>query len=57
MKAARASDGAGNEGAGVRRDRPSTTAGDIRIMGRLSGLPAVLRLESHLTMKKIKADG
>ncbi|MFC7908239.1 Lrp/AsnC family transcriptional regulator [Streptomyces nigra] len=27
------------------------------ITGKLSGLPAVLRLESHLTMKKIKADG
>jgi hypothetical protein len=26
------------------------------VTGRLSGLPAVLRLESHLTMKKIKAD-
>ncbi|MGI5466348.1 Lrp/AsnC family transcriptional regulator [Streptomyces sp. CA-132043] len=25
--------------------------------GKLSGLPAVLRLESHLTMKTIKADG
>ncbi|GGX20271.1 Lrp/AsnC ligand binding domain-containing protein [Streptomyces lomondensis] len=25
--------------------------------GRLSGLPAVLRLESHLTMKTIKTDG
>ncbi|WP_409471059.1 Lrp/AsnC family transcriptional regulator [Streptomyces sp. HC307] len=24
---------------------------------KLSGLPAVLRLQSHLTMKKIKADG
>ncbi|ULR47988.1 Lrp/AsnC family transcriptional regulator [Streptomyces deccanensis] len=27
------------------------------VMGRLSGLPAVLRLESHLTMKTIKLDG
>ncbi|TGA97331.1 Lrp/AsnC family transcriptional regulator [Streptomyces sp. MZ04] len=27
------------------------------LTGKLSGLPAVLRLESHLTMKKIKADG
>ncbi|MFJ8048504.1 Lrp/AsnC family transcriptional regulator [Streptomyces luteogriseus] len=27
------------------------------LMGRLSGLPAVLRLESHLTMKAIKVDG
>jgi DNA-binding Lrp family transcriptional regulator len=27
------------------------------LIGKLSGLPAVLRLESHLTMKKIKADG
>lgn len=27
------------------------------VTGRLSGLPAVLRLESHLTMKKIKDDG
>ncbi|MEU0693014.1 Lrp/AsnC ligand binding domain-containing protein [Streptomyces niveus] len=26
------------------------------LTGRLSGLPAVLRLESHLTMKKIKAN-
>jgi hypothetical protein len=25
------------------------------LMGRLSGLPAVSRLESHLTMKQIKA--
>ncbi|MFF9774204.1 Lrp/AsnC ligand binding domain-containing protein [Streptomyces sp. NPDC013978] len=27
------------------------------VMGMLSGLPAVLRLESHLTMKTIKLDG
>ncbi|ORT56581.1 Lrp/AsnC family transcriptional regulator [Streptomyces sp. CB03238] len=27
------------------------------LVGKLSGLPCVLRLESHLTMKKIKADG
>ncbi|WP_435848145.1 Lrp/AsnC family transcriptional regulator [Streptomyces decoyicus] len=27
------------------------------LTGRLSGLPAVLRLESHLTMKKIKENG
>ncbi|MFC9686619.1 Lrp/AsnC family transcriptional regulator [Streptomyces sp. NPDC056948] len=27
------------------------------MMGKLSGLPAVLRLESHLTMKTIKVDG
>ncbi|WP_425246238.1 Lrp/AsnC family transcriptional regulator [Streptomyces sp. NEAU-NA10] len=27
------------------------------LTGKLSGLPAVLRLESHLTMKRIKADG
>lgn len=27
------------------------------LTGKLSGLPAVLRLESHLTMKKIKSDG
>lgn len=27
------------------------------LTGRLSGLRAVLRLESHLTMKQIKADG
>ncbi|WP_433465018.1 Lrp/AsnC family transcriptional regulator [Spirillospora sp. CA-128828] len=27
------------------------------LTGRLYGLPAVLRLESRLTMKKIKADG
>ncbi|MGA5360176.1 Lrp/AsnC family transcriptional regulator [Streptomyces purpurascens] len=27
------------------------------MMGRLSGLPAVLRLDSHLTMKTIKVDG
>ncbi|NNN31083.1 Lrp/AsnC family transcriptional regulator [Streptomyces sp. S3(2020)] len=27
------------------------------LTGRLSGLPAVLRLESHLTMKKIKTTG
>ncbi|MFD6275120.1 Lrp/AsnC family transcriptional regulator [Streptomyces sp. NPDC060209] len=27
------------------------------ITGKLSGLPAVLRLESHLTMKTIKANG
>ncbi|MEV0175827.1 Lrp/AsnC family transcriptional regulator [Streptomyces sp. NPDC050803] len=27
------------------------------LMGRLSGLPAVQRLESHLTMKEIKAIG
>jgi DNA-binding Lrp family transcriptional regulator len=26
------------------------------LIGKLSGLPAVLRLASHLTMKKIKAD-
>ncbi|MEU2285804.1 Lrp/AsnC family transcriptional regulator [Streptomyces sp. NPDC013178] len=26
------------------------------LTGKLSGLPAVLRLESHLTMKRIKAD-
>ncbi|MEV7030393.1 Lrp/AsnC ligand binding domain-containing protein [Streptomyces sp. NPDC093272] len=26
------------------------------LTGRLSGLPAVLRLTSHLTMKKIKAE-
>ncbi|SOR84020.1 MULTISPECIES: Lrp/AsnC ligand binding domain-containing protein [Streptomyces] len=27
------------------------------LTGKLSGLPAVLRLESHLTMKTIKVDG
>lgn len=27
------------------------------LTGKLSGLPAVLRLESHLTMKKIKTNG
>ncbi|GAA2425970.1 Lrp/AsnC family transcriptional regulator [Streptomyces macrosporus] len=27
------------------------------LIGKLSGLPAILRLESHLTMKKLKADG
>ncbi|WP_435798395.1 Lrp/AsnC family transcriptional regulator [Streptomyces decoyicus] len=27
------------------------------LTGKLSGLPAVLRLESHLTMKKIKENG
>ncbi|CAL9281626.1 Leucine-responsive regulatory protein [Streptomyces sp. enrichment culture] len=32
------------------------TAYEAFLMGRLSGLPAVLRLESHLTMKTIKAD-
>ncbi|MFF5981888.1 Lrp/AsnC ligand binding domain-containing protein [Streptomyces olindensis] len=33
------------------------TAYEAFLMGRLSGLPAVVRLESHLTMKTIKADG
>ncbi len=33
------------------------TAYEAFLMGKLSGLPAVLRLESHLTMKTIKVDG
>jgi DNA-binding Lrp family transcriptional regulator len=33
------------------------TAYEAFLTGKLSGLPAVLRLESHLTMKTIKADG
>jgi DNA-binding Lrp family transcriptional regulator len=33
------------------------TAYEAFLTGKLSGLPAVLRLESHLTMKTIKVDG
>ncbi|MGI5347716.1 Lrp/AsnC family transcriptional regulator [Streptomyces sp. CA-250714] len=29
---------------------------DAFVIGKLTGLPGVLRVESHLTMKKIKAD-
>ncbi|MGA5895595.1 Lrp/AsnC ligand binding domain-containing protein [Streptomyces venetus] len=33
------------------------TAYEAFLTGKLSGLPAVLRLEPHLTMKTIKVDG
>ncbi|GAA0465700.1 hypothetical protein [Streptomyces olivaceiscleroticus] len=32
-------------------------AAEAFMTGKLRGLPAVLRLESHLTLKTIKADG
>ncbi|MDO0938270.1 hypothetical protein QQY66_43530 [Streptomyces sp. DG2A-72] len=38
-------------------DHADQAAYEAFVTDKLGDLPAVLRLESHLTMKKIKADG
>ncbi|GAA2568727.1 hypothetical protein GCM10010304_02700 [Streptomyces roseoviolaceus] len=50
-------DGAGDALAGGSPPVADHAAYEAFMMGKLSGLPAVLRLESHLTMKTIKVDG